>query len=526
MRKRGFTYPGQSADQLFRADYRHISGRSCTKCDPAERIDRHPKNRPDTDPVIHYGVIATGSEVVKYAPTRDEIRQKHRAICLEMEAAGLMNNFPCVVIRGISDYADSHKNDQWQPYAAATAAACAKEFLEHVQPRALDGECTVKDILNQVNDNLSKIRKDVSIINDATIIEQKTKVLNWLTPINYGLQQSDFIKKRQEGTGNWLLNSDEFQHWLHHSKETLFCQGIPGSGKTIMASIVISHLDAKFKNDADIGIAYLYCNFRQHYQRSDLFSSLLKQLSWRRSIVPESMQRLYEHHRDKQTRPSFDEVFRELQSIIANYRRVFIIIDALDECQVSDGGRRKFLTETLTFQAKTGANIFTTSRINPEITKLFEQSITLEIRARNEDVQRYLDGQMSRLPSFVQRSPNLQVEIKATISKAVDSMFLLAQLYIDSLTNQPTVGHIKQALQNLPKGLDQTYEQAMNRIESQGEGFRELAKKVLSWVINTKRTLSTAELQHALAVEPRKRVVNTDFIPDVEIVGSVTQGCQ
>ena len=149
MKKRGFTHPGQSADQPFRADYHHISGRSCTKCDPAERIDRHPKNRPDTDPVIHYGVIATGSEVVKYAPTRDEIRQKHRAICLEMEAAGLMNNFPCVVIRGISDYADSHKNDQWQPYAAATAAACAKEFLEHVQPRALDGECTVKYILNK-----------------------------------------------------------------------------------------------------------------------------------------------------------------------------------------------------------------------------------------------------------------------------------------------------------------------------------------------------------------------------------------
>ena len=97
-------------------------------------------------------------------------------------------------------------------------------------------------------------------------------------------------------------------------------------------------------------------------------------------------------------------------------------------------------------------------------------------------------------------------------------------MYIDSLTNQPTVGHIKQALQNLPKGLDQTYEQAMNRIESQGEGFRELAKKVLSWVINTKRTLSTAELQHALAVEPRKRVLNTDFIPDVEIVGSVCAG--
>lgn len=147
MRKKGFAYPGQSADNLFRASYLHVSGRSCAKCDLSERIDRDPENRPDADPFIHYGVIATGSAVVKHAPTRDEIRQKHRAICLDMEAAGLMNNFPCVVIRGISDYADSHKNDRWQPYAAAAAAACAKELLDYVQPTALNGERVAKDIL-------------------------------------------------------------------------------------------------------------------------------------------------------------------------------------------------------------------------------------------------------------------------------------------------------------------------------------------------------------------------------------------
>jgi nucleoside phosphorylase len=149
MRKKGFTYPCSSADQLFRADYRHESGRSCAKCDRAKLIDREPAERADTDPVIHYGVIATGSAVVKHAPTREDIRLKHRAICLEMEAAGLMNHFPCVVIRGISDYADSHKNDKWQAYAAAVAAACAKELLEYVQPRALDGERVAKDILDQ-----------------------------------------------------------------------------------------------------------------------------------------------------------------------------------------------------------------------------------------------------------------------------------------------------------------------------------------------------------------------------------------
>lgn len=107
------------------------------------------EERLDENPVIHYGTIASGSAVIKDALTRDEIRDKHGAICLEMEAAGLMNNFPCIVIRGISNYAHSHKNDHWQPFAAAAAAACAKEFLEHVQPKAIDSEPAVKDILNQ-----------------------------------------------------------------------------------------------------------------------------------------------------------------------------------------------------------------------------------------------------------------------------------------------------------------------------------------------------------------------------------------
>lgn len=95
---------------------------------------------------------------------------------------------------------------------------------------------------------------------------------------------------------------------------------------------------------------------------------------------------------------------------------------------------------------------------------------------------------------------------------------------MDSLTSQPTPGHIKQTLQNLPKGVDETYEQAMKRIENQGEGFREMAKKVLSWVIHARRTLSTAEVQHALAVEPRKTVLNGDFIPEVEMLSSICAG--
>jgi len=250
---------------------------------------------------------------------------------------------------------------------------------------------------------------------------EELEILNWLTPIDYGPQQSDFINRRREGTGQWLLDSDDFQRWLNQSKQTLFCQGMPGAGKTIMASIVINHLHTEYQNDVNIGTTYLYCNFRrQHEQRpADLLANLLKQLVQRR---PECMKSLYDDHKDKQTRPSFNEISKILQSIIADYRRVFIIIDALDECQVSDGGRVKFLSEMLNIQAKTGANIFATSRFIPEIGKQFEGSISLEIRASDEDVKRYIDSHTLQLPSFASNNPDLVDEIKTEIVKAVNGM--------------------------------------------------------------------------------------------------------
>jgi Cdc6-like AAA superfamily ATPase len=263
-------------------------------------------------------------------------------------------------------------------------------------------------------------------MNTTMDADQKTKILNWLTPIDYGPQQSDFINRRQEGTGQWLLDSDEFREWLNQSNQTLFCQGMPGAGKTIMASIVINHLHTKYHTDVSIGIAYLYCNFRRQYEQrsTDLLASLLKQLVRRRPFIPESMQGLYECHKARETHPSFDEISKVLQSIVADYQKVFIIIDALDECQVSDRRERKrLLSEIFNLQAKMGANLFATSRPVPDIATEFEgKSTQLEIRAGDNDLQRYLDGHMSRLPSFVSRSRDLQEEIKVEITKAANGM--------------------------------------------------------------------------------------------------------
>lgn len=150
-------------DVLFKADYGHVNkstmdcaaityndeeeeGENCQLCDRTQVVKRKPR-----DVRVHYGLIASGNQVIKDASFRDKVNRDlgGNILCFEMEAAGLMNNFPCIVIRGICDYADSHKNKNWQEHAAAVAAAFAKELLEYVQPRDIDGERTAKDILSQ-----------------------------------------------------------------------------------------------------------------------------------------------------------------------------------------------------------------------------------------------------------------------------------------------------------------------------------------------------------------------------------------
>ena len=115
-------------DVLFEAEYNHVGEDSCASCAATGKVQR--EERTNNTPAVHYGTIASGNQVMRDGATRDQISSEFgEVLCFEMEAAGLMNSFPCLVIRGICDYADSHKNKRWQPYAAGTAAAYAKELL-------------------------------------------------------------------------------------------------------------------------------------------------------------------------------------------------------------------------------------------------------------------------------------------------------------------------------------------------------------------------------------------------------------
>ena len=140
---RRYKYPGVDNDHLYEAEYIHpnrdLSCRKCG-CDESRRVARNIEDSDEEDNidkadqhvVVHRGTIAAGELVMRNGLQRDELAQAQRVVCFEMEAAGALNDFPCLVIRGISDYSDSHKNDKWHGYAAAAAAAYARELFFHM----------------------------------------------------------------------------------------------------------------------------------------------------------------------------------------------------------------------------------------------------------------------------------------------------------------------------------------------------------------------------------------------------------
>lgn len=332
----------------------------------------------------------------------------------------------------------------------------------------------------------------------------RQEILNWLIPVNYAPQKSDYLRRKQPGTGNWLFDTKQFRLWLDSSRETLYCPGIPGAGKTILTSIVINHLEEEFRDDSTVVIAYVYCNFRQRQEQrlESLLASLLKQIVQGYSSIPSSVEKLYNRHQNKGTQPTSEELSRALSDFTASFSRVFILVDALDECQIPESSLIGFLSEIFALQSRLNISLFATSRYSPKPAAAFEDSLKQDIRANGEDVHRYLQGHLHELPSFVSRNHDLQRDIIDRITEAVDGMyvlcyprvklemmnltslsrFLLAHLHLGSLIGKRSPRAVKAALQQLQSGseaIDIAYQEAMQRIQGLVPDQRELALQVL-----------------------------------------------
>lgn len=145
--------PDPSTDRLYHSEVVHPPD-SASPCiaicgtDESKLVPRPQRAEDEDDPAIHYGLIASGNQLIKDALVRDLLISEKDVICFEMEAAGLMNHFPCLVVRGICDYSDSHKNKEWQGYAAMMAAAYAKDLLQRIPPTKVEAEKPIADTLS------------------------------------------------------------------------------------------------------------------------------------------------------------------------------------------------------------------------------------------------------------------------------------------------------------------------------------------------------------------------------------------
>ncbi|KAH8125790.1 hypothetical protein LI328DRAFT_165647 [Trichoderma asperelloides] len=545
-RLKNFGRPNASSDMLFKPTVVHDEGGCTLLCakDESNLVTRSERMEDDDDPEIHYGLIASANQLMKDALIRDKLSAERDVLCFEMEAAGLMNNFPCLVIRGICDYSDSHKNKEWQGFAAMAAAAYAKDLLSLIPPSQVEAEKRLSEAIVQVRDTVANIETNVKDIKSHIVSQQDLEILNWLADSDYTSQQNDYLARRQQGTGQWLLESEVYQDWLSTNRQTLFCPGIPGAGKTILTAIVIEHLHTHFNSDPTVGIAYNYYNFnRQGQQTADkLLASLLRQLCASQSSLPEPLKSLYIKHKDsngRNTRPSFEEIASTLQVIAKMFSRVFIVIDALDECQNQE--RSSFFTKLFEIQTKADVNIFATSRPLSEIKNMFQGCHLVDIVASRDDISKYIEGQMPKLPRFAHDDHDIKEKIKTEITNIAQGMFLLAQLYLGTLEDIVTPKKMKQALKKFQQisreqGEDQkfkilgtVYENTMERIKQQKPGHRCLAESALSWLCHAKRQLTTVELQHALAVNMEldgqdsgnvPQEFDDDNIPGIDVIVS------
>ena len=192
----------------------------------------------------------------------------------------------------------------------------------------------------------------------------------------------------------------------------------------MVAAIAVDHLLKSIQDDSgSIWVVYMYCNYKAQEQQdvSSLLAAILKQLVQAQPSTPEPIERLYETHAKQGTTPSLHEIVGALRDVLSVCSTVYIVIDALDECLSST--RDQLLDTLRDLQATQDVRLMATSRFIPDIVDTFHESLKLEVLASEEDVRRYVAGQIYRLPACIKRDPALQDTVQEKIAEAVDGMY-------------------------------------------------------------------------------------------------------
>ncbi|KAF3179225.1 hypothetical protein TWF788_007036 [Orbilia oligospora] len=466
-----------------------------------------------TNPTTHFGLIASGDTVMKSAEDRDFIISRDGVIAFEMEGAGVWEKFPhSLVIKGVCDYADSHKNKKWQDYAATTAAAVTKAFLEHWSTALKLIDVLITDTPRAPSSDARARESEEERTRRAKEIE----ILKMLYRSPY-LDQKDRNLDRISGTCEWFVSHRLFKEWQEKkSTRTLWISADPGCGKSVLAKYLIDHV----LPSTDLRTT-CYFFFKDDFedQRSIIIAlcCILHQLFTQKPALLSKA--IFE--RFQATGEEFARSFRELWDALLcatdeNAGEIVCVLDAIDECE--DDGRARLsqaLRELYSTSTKRCSNLkfLLTSRPYGKIRQGFRPSelpespiihlsgesedemkkISLEIdifiKAKVQDIGRQLrlrDDEEDLLLHELMRVPN--------------RTYLWVRLTLDLIESDVNIDKSKivKITSNLPATVDEAYE----RILSKSRNLEE-ARKLLQIVVAAERPLTLEEMNLAMALALR-----------------------
>ncbi|KAH7011803.1 hypothetical protein EDB80DRAFT_401564 [Ilyonectria destructans] len=485
-----YTHPGTLQDQLFNGTYDHIKSMdSCEHCDASRLVSR--PARSSTDPKIHCGVIASGNRVMKHGRTRDQLAQELDILCFEMEAAGLMDSLPCLVIRGICDYSDSHKNKQWQAYAAATAAAYAKELLSVISTSSI----------NQTQSAM------VSSDADRQLLQERRIRLLGLLEFDQIHARRMGVKAAHEKTCTWLLEDPVYQRWLDHAKLVehhgfLWIKGKPGAGKSTIMKFAYSHATQTMGNAAVISFFFNARGEDLEKSTAGMYRSLLWQLLGK---VPKLQEVLDDSdliplsHSDYPTWET--EVLRSLFSLsIAKLgqQRLVCFVDALDECDREEVYEMVEDFQTLGRDAVSkGSSLYIcfSSRHYPFIDIADGRQLILEHQpGHDHDLEAYISNKLKLGKGSKAQADELRNEIRDRASGVFLWVKLVVQMLNKEFGRASTLVIRKRRLQEIPTELSELFRDILKRDNEHSENLL----LSIEWVLYAKRPLKWEELYFAL----------------------------
>ncbi|KAH6888998.1 hypothetical protein BKA70DRAFT_883488 [Coprinopsis sp. MPI-PUGE-AT-0042] len=314
----------------------------------------------------------------------------------------------------------------------------------------------------------------------------------------------DMLSKATEGTGMWLVKGDKFRVWLDPNGDIkiFWGSGIPGAGKTLLASIVIQHLEALCEEpDSRVCVCYVYFRYSDHAALTvrHILEILVMQTHQRHPECRALIEQTYARHLREKTDPTEAQLLSLLHQLTEGMAITFYVLDALDEAPT------KVQLAVVKTLGSLNVKLFITSRPLRTTEANFPEAHTFTIVAQDADIDLHIAKAISgnvELQRLLLSYPSLKTEIVSTIKANCGGMFLHASLQLDALSECLSPQDVSDTLKAFPSSIEDVYRHTWVRISNQSRKYASLAKAVLVWVLNASRSMTMEELERAVATSP------------------------